>query len=594
MEAKSLDADLRSFLDEHINEDTDTSKISVFPIPCGVGKSEYITYLLADALQNHYGLIVVTDTLDRLNKYASSQQNEQLSEYIQRNISKISILNFDNIADEITTLHLKPIILMTTQRYFNLTREEIIKLTANHICKRSKIVFDEKIYLLESRKLTVKTLNDIATALSEGLDNTVDEKEKKYLITEYEELNQELQKRLVENEQQNNDLQNFKREVWFDSNGLTITDRFNTLISKYKNQLKRYNSDILKDLRAINKLLFDGVITSQKVKTKKSNQDYKNYFTVVINNADKLVDIGSKVFVLDGSADISPEYLLNCIDMVDCSQFNRDLSKLSINVVNVNTSKTKLESNDDKTQRLIRTIIDYIKSQPNNIDTVFTYQSIEKYFENEFEYVNHFGNIKGRNNYRNVKNICQVGLNRWSELIYMLYANEIGYYNDFNKSHIKRIYDLEHINNIRCRLILADIEQNLFRCKIRNIDNTDSCIYTLICSIYEKSAIFKDYQPLIDMLKSRYEKLGATVNVIDTPTNFKLFNMETRKQDTQSKRILDWLSNKDKGFVFKISAMKKDLSMSDKQFEKIKSKNKVIDGLFKKMSTNKKGYYQIL
>lgn len=40
--------------------------------------------------------------------------------------------------------------------------------------------------------------------------------------------------------------------------------------------------------------------------------------------------------------------------------------------------------------------------------------------------------------------------------------------------------------------------------------------------------------------------------------------------------------------------MKKDLSMSDKQFEKIKSKNKVIDGLFKKMSTNKKGYYQIL
>lgn len=585
-----MNIELKNFLDKHIKEDTDTSKISVFPIPCGVGKSEYITYLLAEALQNDYGLIVVTDTLDRLNKYASSQQNEQLSEYIQRNISKISILNSDSIADEVITLHLKPIILMTTQRYFNLTNNEIIKLTTNHTCKRSKIIFDEKIYLLESRRLTVKNLNDIATALNEGLDNTVDEAEKKYLITKYAELNQELQKRLVENERLNNNLQDFKREVWFNSAGLTITNEFNNIINKYKTQLKKYNSDILKDLKAINKLLFDGVITSQKVKMKKSNQDYKNYYTVVINNANKLVDIGAKVFVLDGTADISPEYLLSCVDVVDCNQFHRDLNKLSINVVNVNTSKTKFESKGDKTQGLIKTIIDYIKSQPINIDTVFTYQSVEKYFEIEFEHVNHFGNIKGSNDYRDINNICQVGLNRWSELIYLLYANEIGFYNSLDKSHVKRIYDTKIVDGVRCRLILADIEQNLYRCKIRNIGNNDECTYTIICGITEKSNVFENYQPLIDMLKSRYEKLGAKVNIIDTPTKFRLLKAKMRKtsNETSIQKFDKWLKYQFVGRVFKKSDIIKECSITDSQFKDI-----LHTGILNNFKTDKRGIYKI-
>lgn len=593
-----MNPELKRLLDRYMSEDTDTNRVTVFPLPCGTGKSEYITYLLADALQNNYGLIVVTDEIDRLNDYVTNEQTEQLTKYIKRNINRISILSSTNILDEIKTLSTKPIILMTTQRYFNLTTDEILNLTSGQKFKRSKILFDEKIYLIESIKLTIKTLDEISTTLKEALDNTVNQEEKQWLISQYDSFNAMIQQKLIENEKQNNDTTNFKREVYFNSGGSTIGDddsRFNALVYKYKRQLDKYNPDTVKNIEAINKLLFDGAMTSQKIKSKKSNssQEYKNYFTVVINNADKLVNIGAKVFVLDGTADISPEYKLKCINMVDCTEFQRDLSNLTINIVNVNTSKDRLTRKGDKTEILIQAIIDYIKSLPLNIDTVFTYKAIEDKFKKAFKNVNHFGNIKGSNQYREVKNICQVGLNRWSELVYMLYANEINQYNRPDNSFNHRIYNKETIDTIRCSLLLADFEQNLYRCKIRNSNNTEPCTYTLICNVSERNGIYENYQPLVNMIKSRYEPSGATINIIETPLEFKLMKAKERNQDTNTQKILYWLASQSKDYVFKIDTMLSFLNLNQKQFQKIKSKNPAIKELFKKMQISR-GVYQII
>lgn len=587
-----MNTELKQFIDRHIQVDTDTNKLSVLSLPCGVGKSEYIKYLFAEAIQTNKGLIVITDSVERLNDYVINSQDDYLIEYIQRNLSRISILTADTMSKEVTALNYKPIILMTTQRYFNLDREEIIKLTTGSI-KRDRIIFDEKIYILESRKLTVKSLNDIATALREGLDNTVVDDDKQWLIGQYDQLNKVLQQRLRENEALNNNTANFRREVFFDADGLRISvddDKFNTLISRYRTLLRRYNPEVLKDLKAIEKLMIDGAITSQKVKSKSSNQDYQNYFTVVINNVDKLINVGAKVFVLDGTADISPEYKLNCVDMIDCTPFKKDLSKLTIDIINVNTSKGKLSSKGSKTDNLIKSISDYIKSQPQNYDTIFTYQAIENKFKDQFKYVNHFGNIKGSNQYREVNNICQVGLNRWSELIYVLYANEIGRCNDFGESLIKRIYDVETIDRIRCSLILSDIEQNIYRCSIRNYGNNQKCNYMLMFNTTEKSRLFKDYQPLVTMIEKRYKPLGAMINVIDAPTKFKLLKSIERNQETNTKKILRWLSA-NKGNTFHINDMLLNLNLTQKQFRRIKDKDLSIKQLFEKMKTNKRGYY---
>lgn len=592
---KQLNTELKQFLDTNLQKDTDLNTISVFPIPCGVGKSEYIKYLLADALQNNYGLIIVTDSVNRLNDYVSDGQNDNLIEYIQRNLHRLSILTGETISEEIKTLNYKPIVLMTTQRYFDLSRDEIINFTSNQKYKRSKIVFDEKIYLLESKKLTVKSLNDISTALKEGLDNTVNPIDKEWLIEQYDTFNAKLQQRLNDNERENNNTNSFRREVYFDAGGLKLSEddsRFYALIESKENnrKLRKYDAEALKNLKAIGKLVMNGAITSQKIKSKKSNQEYKNYFTVVTNNIDKLIDIGAKVFVLDGTADISPEYRLKYVKIINCSQFNRDLSKLTINIVNVNTSKDKLTRKSDKTKEYIKTIINYITAQPLNINTVFTYQSIENKFKGKFDNIEHFGNIKGSNKYRDINNICQVGLNRWSELIYTLYANEIGICNDSDESIVKRIYDKETIDNIRCRLILSDIEQNLYRCKIRNNDNTENCTYTLICSTSEKTEIFENYQPLINMIKSRYEPHGAIVNVIDTPIEFKLLKANERqsKNTTGIQKFCIWLKKQPSGRLFKRSDLKNEIALTDSQFKELKKA-----GILNRLRTQKQGVYQI-
>lgn len=587
-----MNTELKQFIDKHIKEDTDENKLSVLPLPCGVGKSEYIKYLLAEAIQTNKGLIVVTDSVERLNDYVTNGQDDFLIEYLQRNLNRVSILTSDTLSKEVLTISYKPIILMTTQRYFSLDREEIIKLTTGSI-KRDHIIFDEKIYILESRKLTVKSLNDIATALREGLDNTVVDDDKQWLIGQYDQLNAVLQQRLRENEELNNNTANFRREVFFDADGLQISVddvKFNTLISKYKTLLRRYNPEALKDLQAIDKLLIDGAITSQKVKSKSSNQEYQNYFTVVINNVDKLINVGAKVFVMDGTADISPEYKLNCVNMIDCKPFKKDLSKLTINIVNVNTSKGKLTTKSSKTDNLIKSIIDYIKSQPQDYDTIFTYQAIESRFKDQFKNINHFGNIKGSNQYREVNNICQVGLNRWSELIYVLYANEIGRCNDLDESLIKRIYDTETIDKIRCSLILADIEQNIYRCSIRNKDNNQKCNYMLMFNTVERSKLFKDYRPLVTMIERRYKPLGVTINVIDTPPKFKLLKAEERnsENETSLQKFSEWFKRQPKGRLFKRSDLKNEIKLTDSQFKEIKRTN-----ILNCFRTQKQGVYQI-
>ena len=239
-----MNIELKKFIDSHIENDENTEKITVFPLSCGVGKSQYIKCLLSDALINQYGLIVVTDTIDRLTKYVTGcgDDDGELTNFIKRNAEKISILTAETYRAEIGKTNHKPIILMSTQRYFGLTKDDIIRFTTGQQCKRNKIIFDEKICILESRRLTVKSLNNIDTALKEALDNTINQEEKARLINEYNTLNAELQGSLSDNEHQNCDIQDFKRELYFDCQNVTIDiDNFYTLIDKYKQQLYKYN-----------------------------------------------------------------------------------------------------------------------------------------------------------------------------------------------------------------------------------------------------------------------------------------------------------------------------------------------------------------
>lgn len=572
---------LKLFLDSHLK--TDTNTVSVFPLACGVGKTEYIRYLIADALNNNYGLIIVTDEVERLNNYTNSS-DEQLSDYINRNINRVSILTSDSIASEAQTMHKKPIILMCTQRYFDLSIDEIRHLTTT----RKKVIFDEKPYIFVTSKITIETLNDIDTALNEGLDDTVNQNDKAMLIVNWKDISSGLQKALKDNEDHNLD---YKKEDYFTYSDYVkehTSESFFECIKKYRSQLKKYKSDVLKTIDAVKQLTTEGIITSQKTKFVGSGNAYNNYFTVLITNVHKLTDIGASVFILDGTSDISPDYDLNCFKLIDCNEFKPDLHRLTINVVNLNTSKDKLTQSKEKADPLIKTIIEYIKSQPEHIDTVFTYKNISDKFMKDFKYVNWFGNIKGSNQYREETNICQVGLNRYPDLVYMLYVNSIGQINDEELCLINRIYGKETIDSIRCRMILADIEQNLYRCKIRNRDNSKKCTYTLICNVEEHNKLFDLYSPLLQMIKTRYEPLGATINYIETPVQFIRLKSNERKtkNKTTVQKFEEWYGRQPKDRTFKRADLISECNLTASQFKDLKRTN-----ILNNLSTDKQGLY---
>lgn len=124
------------------------------------------------------GLIIITDRIDNLRKIATSEIDSDFNRFITDNSSKIAILSSDNIKDEWTELYKKPIVLMSTQRYFNLEIDSILQLTKN----RNKIVFDEKPFILDFVKVDIKALNDIDTALKQGLNDTICQSDKGYII----------------------------------------------------------------------------------------------------------------------------------------------------------------------------------------------------------------------------------------------------------------------------------------------------------------------------------------------------------------------------------------------------------------------------
>lgn len=326
---------LTEFLDERLGDCKDTSKITVFPLRCGIGKSTYVRYRIFQALSNNEKLIVVTDSVSRLKDYT---KDDELSGYINRNKEKLSILTADNVATESCNLYKRNIVCMTTQRYFGLTVEEIKKLTVD----RHLILFDEKPYLHELRSITIKTLNNIDSALNMGLDNTTNQTDKEWIVQEWKKRKEKIQKIISENEKKNEGYQFKQWYIFEDGTVLTDDKRFFEIIDKYKIKLNKFKSDTYQNILAVKQLIADGgLFVSMKVSRNNQKRKYNNSFEIVIDNQEKLTNIGAKVFVFDGTADIDPDYRLPCVEMVNCNKYLLPLNNLTIDCVNVTTSKNK-------------------------------------------------------------------------------------------------------------------------------------------------------------------------------------------------------------------------------------------------------------
>ena len=600
--------DFARWLNNHLATSTDTNTVDLIPAPCGIGKSYSMTVQISEALRKHSGgIILVTDEIERMHQYVKAKDKQSyLSDYIQRNRDRILIYEAANAKIDRDKLYKRPILIMSTQRYFNLSRDAVIDLTDTYIPKRH-VFIDERAPLAETIRIDLGVLNDIDTILNQRLDNTATEKE--WLIQQWRNLRTRYDGYMQKYENSHND---YELKLWHvdtDNHATTDDDRFIHLIFQtYGEKLRRGDNDFFKKIKAVLQMVTEGALfISRRKPNSKSSNEYCNFFLVTLDHRDLLLDIGSKTVILDGTGELDPVYNAWYINRVDCAEFQRDLSCLTINIVDVNTSRNAIAKSPEANKKL-KAIIEYAQTLPK-VDAVFTYgygkageisdtKTVEREFHNAGFATGHFGALKGSNKYKDLTDIVQVGLNRIPDEYYFAmaihnianrYPPDKVNYGAVNFGHAAR--------RIMIQSILADLEQNIYRGAIRNADNTKQQVYTLIYKA--KPQIDKDgkdnneLSELTEEIKERYQSMGATVNIYDTPSTILKLKTTERKAKAGNKtipqRVLSCLSTIDEGMVFTSGDIMEWCRISKDQFDNAK-KNKTVKAWLKEHRRDSRHY----
>ena len=607
MERKNTTPDqFANWLREHLKNSVDKNVVDLIPAPCGVGKSYSMTSQIGDALQNYdAGLILVTDEVERMHQYVQSHDGF-LAEYLQRNKDRVLVYDASNAKAERANLFKKQIIVISTQRYFSLSRNEVIALVDTHIPRRH-VFIDERAPLSETVRIDISVFNDIDTAFNIQLDNTASEKE--WIIQQWRNLRSRYDGFMKTYEASHND---YELHLWhndIDPHATTNDEKFLHLVNEtYARKLKKADHDILKKIRAVFQMVYQGALfISRRKPNSKAQTEYSNFFLVTLDHSNLLLNIGTKTVILDGTGDIDPVYNAWFINRVNCDEFKRDLSKLTINLVNINSSRNAIAKNPSSNPKLAA-IVDYVKALPKT-DAVFTYgksnterDTVEQVFGNAGFRTGHFGGLKGKNQFRHMAVLVQVGLNRIPDEFYMALAIQNAlqrhkpdkqYYGVMNVDHAAR--------RIMLLSVLADLEQNIFRGTIRNADNQQQQTYTIIFKC--KSSIDKDgverndLAELTTMIKERYEPLGATVNVLDTPSVILRAKTRERKtkdgNQTPAQKLTEYLDHKEHqpNQPFKLAAMLKDCEISEQQYKDALKRNTPIKQRIDNIRTDKRGWF---
>lgn len=624
-QTKTKHAWLKRYIEAHrvewtirkiIEQETNRNRVTAIAMPAGTGKSSYIKKLIADGDD---GLIVVTDRIKQVKSYFTfTDENGDSSDV---DTSHAIYLTADNLSETIPQINRKPIIVMTMARYFSLSVDEIIALSHWENGTRNKIIIDEMPPLIEQEQITMKDLNDVHSALYESIDDTANQTEKDWAIHQWKKFRDKIETQMDKLEKtysENHD----QFYCWFDLEG-DITDdndRFFSFINANEKKLIKYgakkNVDIMGNINHVQQLRDFGGMYSCRLK---KSGEYVKSITVTINNLHRLIHLmdengdGLKVYILDGTADLSPDYRQYGIDIIECSAYYRDISNLTINIIDINTSKNALnnyKANSEEITEIKKQI------QPNSL--VISYMDYVDIFadcvENPTKQLAHFGAIRGDNDYNHMRNVVQIGLNRFPPIYYLLLHRELykDYYDCmFDKPVSEYIEELDRIIKNHClksddeankqaakeiahimeMSLLADIEQNIFRTAIRTYNDNQPIVCTLVFNI-------KQHTELINQMRKRFETHGAKVIIHSKPQSLKLKAAQRRKppkgkEQTNAQKILAYLDGLKKDTTFKVSDILDATGMNRKQYERTIEKNKILHEMMQAIALpDKRGFYR--
>lgn len=623
---------------EIITHDRNTNKVTCFSPRCGIGKSTFIHTFMHCCIGNFFfegrhepqGLVVITDSIKRLEELSNSKKNRAdiekcwgeilegwgvLENHYKEFEKNVIVLRSDEpFKEQLIKQHYRPIVLLSTQRYFMLaesTREQLFSFTYNgKPMKRDIVIFDECPQFAETVTIGCANLSNIERALYDGLSDEV--KDKEFVIREYKVFKDRLLDQMDEKEKLSKDSN--VTIYWKDERYCSITPNddllFKVLIENMESLTKQYNG-IWKDMLCLQEIAKNGAIFNS---VKKKHGNYERSFILVLDNREYFyLGKDKKFFVFDATADIDPRYDLDYVEVISGEKYNQPLNMLITNV-KMSTSKNVLCKGSKTSITTTNVIINYLKNKlKHGIGRqreilIVVYSDLLRRFQKEFKNVGYFGNLKGFNDFKDLYRMAHVGMNRfpnmayffiycgchmevYRELMKLTEEESLTFFDSLSKNHNKEYEYI--ITQIMLRCMLADFEQNIFRLAIRNYTNKEN---VHIWTFY--NAEDNLYSELSAMIEERYKPYGAVFEYEDTPEELKVEKIKNRKPPegkkmTNAQKIISWCEQKERGTIFKVSELLADTGLSNNSFKETRKSNTVIKNMFDLMKTEKQGYYKI-
>lgn len=476
--------------------------VSIVSCRCGIGKSTSINAILhqlanssiGDALEpiDGYGAIFITDSLDRLNK---TYEYDKLSTFAYEMNYKEDELECENrktFVEQIKEQYNFPILLMTTQKYFKMTKEERKVLYKWRGGTRELCLIDEKPYLIKSIAITERYLSNIRIALEEVKKCD----DKKYLLDTWRIIYNELDiiRDRMANKYTTMWLKNSKKSLLFSEDE---DKKFFDILSQYLSTNIYENTLRLRDIYS-NGCLF---VSSDNKDTDNSRQ-----FILTYNNMDKFDTDKCKYYILDATSKFDIDYLLDkqVLQYMNIDD-EKDDKDIQVNMIPFSTSQKKLKESGEFSNANV--IGKWINDSFNDKILVACNRGANGSIYNKFnrildtDNIEYFGNIKGKNEYESLTEMVHVGFNRFSDIAYLeTYIVLYDMANKFNKNtdleieaEIIKLLESEkgQFTDIYMKAIfrskcIVDTVQNVMRIKCRHFANTDKCsIWIITSGMYE-------------------------------------------------------------------------------------------------------------
>lgn len=157
-------------------------QVYVCSFPCGAGKSTALTKLIRETIEraDGSGLIIVTDSVERMREYWKADTTNPLlgddfKQFISAHERDVTLLEGAKLQEGLRRQGHSPVLIMTTQRYFQYDRATLETFLHWERGTRPLIIFDEAPYISRVREITPETFNQVDSLLRMKIEAVTEE-----------------------------------------------------------------------------------------------------------------------------------------------------------------------------------------------------------------------------------------------------------------------------------------------------------------------------------------------------------------------------------------------------------------------------------